>query len=112
MIFIDEILSLVQEYNIIMECLHCYIRHYEYLKVWFIRESVLFDRLAFLICNESILGIRLPASLLVTALEAVFTKLSSKFSLKLELLVQFLMLYSDYQDIICELLNLMSPRET
>lgn len=52
MISIDDILSLVQKYNIIVGCLHCYIKHSEYLKVQFIR-SVLFDRLAFLLCSES-----------------------------------------------------------
>lgn len=53
MISIDDILSLVQEYNIIMGYLHLYIKHSEYLKVQFVRRSVLFDRLAFLLCSES-----------------------------------------------------------
>lgn len=76
-----------------------------------IRKSGLFDRLAFLICSESIQGIRLLPSLLVTALEVVFTELSSKFSWKLEILDQYLKLYSDYQNITCKLQNFMSPRE-
>lgn len=81
-------------------------------EIWFIRKSGLFDRLAFLICSESIQGIRLLPSLLVTALEALFTKLSSKFSWKLEILDQYLKLYSDYQNSTCKLQNFMSPRET
>lgn len=77
MIIIDMILSSVQGYSI-MGCLYCYIKHPEYLRAWFTRKSVLFDRLALIIRGESMLGLRIPA-LLVTALEAEFTKLSSKF---------------------------------
>lgn len=57
-----------------MGCLHCYVKHSEYLKVHFVRKNVLFDRLPFLLCGES--RNWASASVVVIALEALFTKLS------------------------------------